>query len=103
MAEAIKFTLDPKFKERLKGVEEEVLEKLGARWDSYAQDRVPVETGFLKSQLDHFVVEEGADVVLVAGVGDHVDYAIHVEERVHYIETSMVDALGEIEEFFPDA
>ena len=102
MAESIKFTLDPKFRERLKGVEEEVLEKLGARWDSYAQDRVPVETGFLKSQLDHWVIADGGDIVLQAGVGDHVEYAIYQEERAHYIETSMVDALGEIEEFFPN-
>ena len=103
MAESIKFTIDPKFRERLRGVEEEVLEKLGARWKDYAKDRCPVETGFLKSQLDHFVVADGQDVVLQAGVGDHVDYAIHVENRVHFIESSMQNAISEIEEFFPDA
>lgn len=93
-----KFTPNPGFKVSLMKQERKFLEEVGRRWQDYAESRVPVLTGYLRSQLEYRIGEIGKNLILQAGVGDHVPYALIQELRRSFIYSSFVDALSEARE-----
>ena len=93
------FKLDSGFYRRLQERKEEFLEELGQRIEDYAKDRVWVDTGKLRSEIDHEVEDENGVTTLRVGVDEGaVPYAEHVEEQSNFLYSSFVDGVSEIPE-----
>ena len=88
---------EKEFKKNLIAAEGNVLDEVGKRWLEFFLSRCPVDTGFMVSQGEYRIEEDGDQaVILQAGVGDQVEYATIVEERTHCIDSSMNDAMSEL-------
>ena len=89
---SVRISFDPavRISEKFGDERQALLEEIGEQWQDYSESRCPVLTGFLRSTLGWFADKQR----LVMGAT--AEYAEYVEDRLHFMEASFVDAVNDV-------